>query len=92
MGTFGHLLVVFLHTNCCIVFMYVSMDLSIDFTFRPSVMTHLLGPESHYLHGLPVLISLALNNLGSPVDGHELLSYKLSSYQCSSVKFPVSSN
>lgn len=56
--------------------------LSIDFTFRPYVMTHLLALESFYLHGLLVSISLALNNLGSLVHGHEVLSYKISSYQC----------
>lgn len=50
-------------------------------------MIHLLALEPHYLHGLLVLISLALNNLSSPVHGHELLSCELSSYQCSSVKF-----
>lgn len=66
--------------------------LLIDFMIRPYTMTHLLALKSPYLHRQLILVSLALNNLGSPVHGHELLSYKLSPYQRSAAKFSVSSN
>lgn len=66
--------------------------LSTDFTFRLYVMTYVLALKYSFLHGLLVSISLALNNPNSPVDGHELLSYKISSCQCSAVKFLVNYN